>query len=325
LTALLLQLLVCALVIGLAGQRLCVSGERLAALLGLSGGWIGLALLATVTSLPELAAGISAVTWVGAPNLAVGNALGACVFNLLFLAVIELLQPEPLYRRAAASHLLAAAFGVLMLGLLLLGLALGSRLPALFDIGWTSPLLLALYLLALRGLFQQERATPVVDRGEGRLGSELLRFGLAALAVLAAGFWLPGVADGLAAQLGWNRSFAGTLAMALLTTLPELAVTLAALRLGQLDMAVGNLLGSSLFNLVVIAVDDLAYRGGALLAAVSPLHAVSAAVALMMTALVMIGLILRPAGLFAHRLSWIGIALIATYLANALFVFLHGG
>jgi cation:H+ antiporter len=142
--------------------------------------------------------------------------------------------------------------------------------------------------------------------------------------VLAAGFWLPGVADGLAAQLGWNRSFAGTLLMALLTTLPELAVTLAALRLGQLDMAVGNLLGSSLFNLVVIAVDDLAFRGGPLLAAVSPLHAVSAAVALMMTAMVMIGLILRPAGLLARRLSWIGIALIAAYLANALFMFLHG-
>lgn len=324
-TFLLLQLLVCALVIGLAGQRLCVSGERLAALLGLSGGWIGLALLATVTSLPELAAGISAVTWVDAPNLAVGNALGACVFNLLFLAVIELLLPEPLYRRAAPSHLLAAAFGVLMLGLLLLGLALGPRLPALFDIGWTSPLLLALYLLALHSLFRQERAAPAQGPREGRLGAELLRFAIAALAVLAAGSWLPGVADGLATEFRWNRSFAGTLLMALLTTLPELAVTLAALRLGQLDMAVGNLLGSSLFNLVVIAVDDLAYRGGPLLAAVSPLHALSAAVALMMTALVMIGLILRPAGLLARRLSWIGIALIAAYLINALFVFLHGG
>lgn len=323
-SSLLLQLLACALVIGLAGQRLCVSGERLAALLGLSGGWIGVALLATVTSMPELAAGVSAVTWVGAPNLAVGNALGACVFNLLFLAVIELLQPEPLYRRAAASHLLAAAFGVLMLGLVLIGLTLGPRVPAVFNIGWTSPLLLGLYLLALRSLFHQQRATPAAAPAEGRLRPELLRFGLAALTVLAAGSWLPGVADGLAAELGWNRSFAGTLLMALLTTLPEMAVTLAALRLGQLDMAVGNLLGSSLFNLVVLAVDDLAYQGGPLLAAVSGLHALSAAVALMMTALGMIGLILRPAGLVARRLSWIGIALIAAYLANALFVFLHG-
>ena len=111
------QLLACAVVIAWAGYSLSRSADRLAEIYGWGRGWVGLAMLATVTSLPELASGISAVTVVQAPNLAVGNALGACVFNLLFLVVVDLLQRrEPLYRHASETHILSAAFGVVMLG-----------------------------------------------------------------------------------------------------------------------------------------------------------------------------------------------------------------
>jgi hypothetical protein len=115
-------------------------------------GWVGLALLATVTSLPELASGISAVAFVDAPNLAVGNALGACVVNLLFLVVVDALQRhQPMYREASATHLLSAGFGVVMLGFVALSLLTGTRAPSLLHVGIYSPLLLALYLLALKG------------------------------------------------------------------------------------------------------------------------------------------------------------------------------
>ena len=115
-----LQFLLCAVLIAGAGYVLCQSADRIAKATGLTGGWMGLALLATVTSLPELASGISAVTVIAAPNLAVGNALGACVFNLVFLVVIDALQrSQPIYRHASAAHLLSAAFGVVMLGVVL--------------------------------------------------------------------------------------------------------------------------------------------------------------------------------------------------------------
>lgn len=80
---LLLQFVVCATLIAGAGFALSKSADRIAKATGLTGGWVGLALLGTVTSLPELASGISSVTLMTAPNLAVGNALGACVINLL--------------------------------------------------------------------------------------------------------------------------------------------------------------------------------------------------------------------------------------------------
>jgi len=114
---LLLQFALCALLIGRAGFVLSRSADQLAEAYGWGRGWVGLALLATVTSLPELASGISAVTFVDAPNLAVGNALGACVVNLTFLVIVDVLQRhQPMYHEASATHLLSAGFGVVMLG-----------------------------------------------------------------------------------------------------------------------------------------------------------------------------------------------------------------
>lgn len=332
LAVLALQFLLCAVLIATAGYVLCQSADRIAKATGLTGGWMGLALLATVTSLPELASGISAVTVIDAPNLAVGNALGACVFNLLFLVVIDALQRrQPIYRHASAAHLLSAAFGVVMLGFVAMSLLLPSGTPAMLHLGLYSPALLALYLLALRSVFAHEHALrPQRDAavGEGpspALKREWTRFGIAAAVVLAAGSWLPSIADQLAQLMGWSRSFVGTLFMAFVTTLPEIAVTLSALRLGALDMAIGNLLGSNLFNVAILAIDDIFYTRGPLLADVSPVHAGTAVAAVAMTGLVIIGLVMRPRGRVLRFLSWISVGLLATYLLNAALVFLHGG
>ena len=326
---LLLQFALCAVLIARAGYVLSRSADALAQAYGWGRGWVGLALLATVTSLPELASGISAVALVDAPNLAVGNALGACVINLLFLVVVDALQRgQPLYREASATHLLSAGFGVVMLGFVALSLLTGSRAPAVLHVGIYSPMLLVLYLLALKGVHDHERRALAPKAGgpepapAGSKRQEWRRFGLAALVVLAAGSWLPQVADGLATALGLSRSFVGTVLMALVTTLPEMAVTLGALRLGALDMALGNLLGSNLFNIMILAVDDAFYVRGPLLAAVAPVHAGTAVTALVMTGLVIIGLVMRPQGRTLRLVSWISVGLAATYVVNAALVYL---
>ena len=328
---LLFQFGVCAVLIARAGYVLSRSADALASAYGWGRGWVGLALLATVTSLPELASGISAVAFVDAPNLAVGNALGACVVNLLFLVVVDALQrQQPMYREASATHLLSAGFGVVMLGFVALSLLTGARAPAVLHVGIYSPMLLALYLLALRAVHGHERramAAGTASRSAapaGRTRDEWRRFGLAAAVVLVAGSWLPQVADGLATALGLSRSFVGTVLMALVTTLPEMAVTLGALRLGALDMAIGNLLGSNLFNVMILAVDDVFYVRGPLLADAAAVHAGTAVTAMVMTGLVIIGLVLRPQGRTLRVVSWISVGLVATYVVNAALVYLGG-
>lgn len=328
-TWLVLQFALCAGLIATAGFMLSRSADALATAHGWGRGWVGLALLATVTSLPELASGVSAVALVGAPNLAVGNALGACVVNLAFLVVVDLLQRrQPMYRHAGATHLLSAGFGVVMLGFVAMSLVTGRSAPQFLGVGLYSPVLLGLYLLALRSVFAHEQAQRAGAAAGPAAGvstrREWRRFGAAALVVLAAGSWLPEVADGLSQALGLSRSFVGTVFMALVTTLPEMAVTISALRLGALDMAIGNLLGSNLFNVVILAVDDVAYTRGPLLADAAPAHAGTAATALVMTGLVIVGLVMRPQGSVLRVASWVSVGLVAAYVINAALIYLAG-
>ena len=128
-----LQFLAGAAAIGYAGYMLSRSAENLARHHGWGHGWVALILLAAVTSLPELSSGISAVAWVGQPDLAVGDVLGSCVVNLLLLVVVDALQrKQPIYGVASATHLLTAAFGVVMLGFVTLSLLLAAHAPLIY-------------------------------------------------------------------------------------------------------------------------------------------------------------------------------------------------
>jgi cation:H+ antiporter len=329
LPGLILQFSICSVMIGLAGFTLCRSADALAAAYGWGRGWVGLAFLATVTSLPELVSGVSAVAWVEAPNLAVGDVLGSCVFNLLLLVLVDALQPDPpLFRDASSVHLLSAAFGIVALGFVAMSVLLAWHAPTLFHVGLYSPLMLMLYLLSLASVSRYERmGRPVVD-AEAPDGVDVRphwrRFGIAAFVVLLAGGWLPEVADGLARSTGLSRSFVGTLWLAFATSLPEIAVTLSALRLRALDLAIANLLGSNLFNIAVLAVDDAAYLRGPLLANVAPVHVGTAVAAMIMSGLVIIGLLLRPQSRVLRVSSWISLGLLSIYVVNAMLIFLLG-
>ena len=90
-----------------------------------------------------------------------------------------------------------------------------------------------------------------------------------------------------------------------------------AMRMGALDMAVGNVLGSNLFNSVIIAVDDLFYTQGPLLAHIDPGHLVSAFVAIMMTGVAVVGFLYRPHRI-RHIIGWASVTLLALFLFNAL-------
>jgi cation:H+ antiporter len=92
-----------------------------------------------------------------------------------------------------------------------------------------------------------------------------------------------------------------------------------------LAVAVGNLLGSTLFNLSIIAVDDLFHRGRPLLEAVSAAHAVTAVSAIVMAALVMVWLILRPQRRLLRAVSWVSVGLLSVVLLNAALLFVRGG
>jgi cation:H+ antiporter len=325
---------VCAALIAVAGTLLSRYGDVIADKTGLSGTWIGLALLATVTSLPDLVTGASAVVLAEAPNLALGDILGSCVFNLFLLTILDLLhRKESVFSRASRGHILAAGFSVLLIGFIGFNLLLGAHTPqlAIGHVGAYSVVIVLIYAVAMRTVFRYERAEHAAyteERAERyphiSLRQASWRYAGAATVIVAAGIWLPFVGTALAATMGWHLTFVGTLFVAAATSLPEAVVTIAALRIGALDMAVSNLLGSNLFNGLLVALDDVLYLKGPLLANVSPLHGLSALSAIMMTGVVIIGLLFRPRGQLLRIMSWASLMIFSIYFLNSWLLYLRG-
>lgn len=320
-------LALCALIIAAAGPVLARSAGSIAESIGLSHSWVGIILLATATSLPELVTGLSAVTIANAPNIAVGDALGSCVFNLALLALLDFLSgPDPFFDRADRGHILTAALGILMTGLVGMVLVAGRETLdlRLWHVSIYSPVLVLLYVVAARAIFRHERraiATDIISSA-GSVRKEAVRYSVAALLIIAAGSALPFIGLGIAEEMGWHTSFVGTLLIATATSLPELVVTIAALRLGSVDMAMAGILGSNLFNMLVLAIDDIAYPHGALFAAVSPAHAASAFAILVMSGIAIIAIVDRPTTRLFGPVGWISIALATLYVVSAYAIFL---
>jgi cation:H+ antiporter len=289
-----------------------------------------------VTSLPEFASGVSAVAWLNASNLAAGAALGSCLFNLALIAMVDLAyQPGRVLAKAHDVHILSGGLGVLMLGIVAIGVLIG---PVLNGFGILGVSLLSLVLLVLYAVggrmiagLEKERTGEVLEKEavEGGYAKMTTRqaftvFILSGVAVVALGIWLASIGDRLAVTTGLSQSFVGNLFLALTTSLPEIAASLAAIRLGAIDLAIGNVLGSNLFNITLFFVYDLADGRGNFWASLTNANAFAAVMAIMMTGVVIISLMYRTSPKTPYRISWDGIAIAAMYLGSMALLYLLG-
>lgn len=291
-----------AAIVATAGVVLARSADRIAEATGLGRLLVGSVLLAAATSLPELSVDIAAVR-AGMPDLAAGDLLGSSLMNLLILAGTDLAQRSGrrMLSREAASHALSATLAIALTGLAALAVLTAGRLPpvAFLGIGGWSWAILVAWLLGARMLFIDQRisaraaAETVTGSGVGASGKPALAgpavsFGAAAAVLVVAGPRLAGVADALAQETGLGRTFIGTTLVALTTSLPELVASIAAIRMGAFDLAIGNTFGSNAFNMILFVPLD-ACHDGPLFAAVSPAHAVTALAVIVATAIAVLG------------------------------------
>jgi cation:H+ antiporter len=316
-TTLVLQFLGSGAAVVAAGIALAKAGDALAAGTRLGGLWVGSLLLAGATSLPELATDVVAVR-IGALDLAAGDLFGSSMANMLILALVDLLSPRGrVLRGAALEHVLAGSLAIVLNGLAAAFVLIGSR-AAVLGTGLDALLLCALYAAGMRAVYRHGRAagSTAVGPGPGRerpsLRGAALRFGLAALAILIAAPWFARSAHGIAEATGLGGTFVGTLLVGLATSLPELASSAAAVRIGALDLAVGNLLGSNGFNMAVFLVLDFAHPGP-IFAALDPAHAITGLFAVVLMAIGMAALVYRTERRFA-MLEPSSLAILACYL-----------
>lgn len=331
-----IEFILCAVLIFGAGSLLSKYGDVIAEKTGLGRAWIGAILIAGVTSLPELASGVSAVAWLNTPNLAAGAVLGSCLFNLALIAMIDLAyQPGRVLAKAQEVHILSGGLGVLMLGIIAMGVLIG---PVLNGFGIYGVSILSIIILLLYGVggkmiagLEKERAGEVLEKeaiegGYARISTwrALLIFIFSGMAVIALGVWLASIGDRLAATTGLSSSFVGNLFLALTTSLPEIAASLAAIRLGAIDLAIGNVLGSNLFNILLFFAYDLADGRANFWASLTNANAFAAVITMMMTGVVIISLMYRASPKTPYRISWDGLALAGMYLGSIALLYLLG-
>lgn len=292
-----------------AGTRLAALVDRLAELTGIGQAFAGMLLLGGITSLPEIAT-VGTASWTGNPELAVSNLLGSAAANILLLAVADAVigrdaltsvvaTPSTLFQGTLGIMLLAAVAVVVTVGdTVVLGVGIGSTLLLAGCIAalWLSSGYERRHVWTAVGQEEDGQGEGGADEGgseERSLPSVALRTVAAGAAILVAGFLLSQSGDALAQQTGLGSGLVGLVLVAFATSLPELSSIVSALRLRRYEMAVGDLFGTNLFNIALLFLADLAYRGEAVLSIGGPFEAVAALLALLMTGVFVLGLLER--------------------------------
>ena len=126
-----LGFIVCAGLIVYCGTNLSRYGDVIAEKTGLGRAWTGLVLMAGITSLPELINGISSVTVAGVPDIALGDIMGSCIFNILIIAVMDmLLGRRQVFSNAGKSHFLSLAIGMILISIVSVSILLPICRPS---------------------------------------------------------------------------------------------------------------------------------------------------------------------------------------------------
>ncbi len=312
-----------------AAMQLAKYGDVIAVRTRLGGMFIGVLLLAGVTSLPEVLTTISSLSQ-GVPNLAAGNLLGSNLFNMFLLAILDLLhRKDRILRKAALKHALTGSLTVFMIGLVVFFILADIDLK----IGWVGldsiMVMLAyfagVYLIQTSQVHGSAQAAEAVEIPEGTppLWQGLLGFGLAAAALVVITPWMVESSAEIAVITGLGESFVGTTLVAIVTSLPELVTTLAAVKLGADDMAIGNLFGSNMFNMFALGLTDVFYLQGRFLGVIDPAFLLVGMLGLLMTGMGLIGNLAR----LERRVLFIevdALVLMATYFAGLWLLYSRG-
>jgi cation:H+ antiporter len=146
-------------------------------------------------------------------------------------------------------------------------------------------------------------------------------FALLCFAIVGLGLWLAALGDQIATTTGLGASFVGAIFLAITTSLPEIVASIAALRINAVDLAVSNIFGSNIFNIVALAFYDLVNVRGDLWQQLNPIHGFTAVAAALMTALAIVGLIYQATRKPRWLLSWDGLLLIIVYVGSVYVVY----
>ncbi len=298
----------CAATVWIAGARLAYLADTLADRFKLAKSLVGLLLLSLATSLPEVATTLSAAAG-QSRDLVLNNLFGGIALQTAILAMSDFWARGPItnYPRKA-NHALEATLLVLLLSVALVITNLGETF-VIAGVGMGSVCIAFFYggaIWLLRHYDDSSDWVPVDLPNPDPLAfpaptgltqashrSLIWQTVAACFAILVFGLFLVLFAERIAQQSGLGTSFIGVTLLAAATSLPELTTSIAAVRIGAYTMAISNIFGSNLIMLVLVFPADILFRSGPILQQASRTVDMALAFGLVVTAIYLIGLIVR--------------------------------
>ncbi len=280
-------------VILLLGPRMAEVAQELATATGLGGAMFGVLFLALATDLPEIAFTPTAVLD-GHPTLAIGTLLGSTAAQVLTIAVADVVNRHSQVMRDGSSPSATAqsALLVAILSVPLLAVPLDATVGSMSIM---TPLLVTAYL---GGITVVRRIGAVAVQGQDKrqfnIRSLWLRFGAYAVLLSASGVALERTTSSMSSALGLTATAGGALMAGVASSLPEFVTVVAAVRRGALSLAIGNAIGSSIFDVALLGWADAFYTDGSIFRLLGPQEVSLIGLALVLTALVFMGFARAP-------------------------------
>lgn len=234
----------------------------------LSGAFIGGVLLSAVTSLPELLTSLSSTVWLKNPGLSLGNILGSNLFNMTIIAMLIILWTSNFKKSNISKSHSYTAWVTLAI---YVAVALNMLNIVNFEvvtISITSIIILVLYTLGVKTMSNDDGGTADEFKDETAVTTSLslkqiiIRFILVSIGLVISSILITYVTDIIAARLNLGVSLAGALLLGIATSLPELTSCVSLVKIGNFNVSVGNIVGSNLFNFLIIFISDVLFIGG---------------------------------------------------------------
>ncbi len=231
----------------------------------ISGALIGGLLLATITSMPEFITSITSTVILNKPGLAFGNVFGSNIFNIVILAVADLIFIKHLFFNQNKSGIKTNGLVIIMYMVFILPLLLNSLGWLDYDtlgitIGVTfniiSLIIIIIYFFSIKSMNEEESTT---DGQTSKLSYKKIgiMFALWSTVIISSSYFVTLVTDNIAIELNLSTSFAGAIFLGVATSLPELTAVITLMKLKNYDAALGNIIGSNIFNMTIISVVDI--------------------------------------------------------------------
>jgi len=291
--------IVSAAVIAFAASVLARYGDVIGTRTGVGGVFIGVLLMASVTSIPEFLTILNSIQE-GVPNLAVGNLMGSNLFNIMLLAVVDLAGNNHRFlRRESHRHALSGSLALLMISLVIVFI-LADLDVMVGPVGLDSLILIGVYIIGVYLLrrdsqhaSKKPREPEPIPEDMPSMRRAVIGFAIAAAVLVFANPIMVRSAETIAEITGLGNSFVGATLVAVVTSLPEVVATITAVRIGAAGMAIANLFGSNMFNMMLIGAADIFYLQGRFISVVDPTFLLVGAMGMVMNCVALVGNVAR--------------------------------